>query len=71
MESNGLITIQEAARRLQVRRETISDLLEAHGIATRSIPFSPGKGIDPEGFAKLKVLLNAHEEESSLSASKL
>lgn len=58
MEPLGLISISEAARRLKVSRQTISDLVRIYGYPTHRMPATgAAKGLDKGTVRKLAKLL--------------
>jgi excisionase family DNA binding protein len=58
MEPARLISISEAARRLGVSRQTISDLVRVHGYPTHRMPATgAAKGLDRPTVRKLARLL--------------
>lgn len=53
------ISIAEAARRLGVVRQTVSDLVRVHGLPTHKMPLNgKARGIDKRTMRKLRRLLN-------------
>lgn len=53
-----LISLSEAARRMNVCRKTVADLVRVHKIETYRIPVSGrAKGLDKRGVRRLKKLL--------------